>query len=100
MLQQREATEHEVAVNTLPQLTIVSHAVVEAEFARDVMSLIGLAVAPLNAEDFLQRYDVGVNLLQHAYDSRGVEPPINPDAFMHVVSDYSKFIALLHLELI
>jgi hypothetical protein len=62
------------------------------------MRLIGLAVAPLDTEDFLQRYNVGVNLLQHTYDSRGVEPPVNPDAFMHVVSDYSKFIALSHLE--
>src|SRR5262245_45420282 len=93
--QQREAAEHEVAVNSLPQLTVMSHAIVKAQFARDVMRLIGLAVAPLYAEDFLQRDDVGLNLLQHAYDSLRAEPPINSDTFMHVVSDDSKFIALL-----
>src|SRR5262245_28945515 len=91
--EQREPAEHEVAVDPLLQFTVMSHAIVEAQLARDEMRLIRLAVAPLNAEDLLQGYDVGVNLFQHTYDSRGVEPPINPDALMHVVSNDSKFIA-------
>src|SRR5262245_43661471 len=61
-LDQRETAEHEVAINSLLQFTVMSHAVVETQFVRDEMSLVGLAVAPLNAVDFLQRYDVGVNL--------------------------------------
>ena len=95
--ERRKAAEREVAVNSLPQLAVMPHTIVEAQSARDEMSLIGLAVAPMNAKDFLQRHDVGVNLFQHTYDSRGVEPPINSDALMHVVSDNSKFIALSHI---
>ncbi len=78
----------------------MSHAVVETQLARDEMRLIGFAVAPLNAEHLLQRYDVGVNLFQDTDDSRGVETPVNPDAFVHVVSDNSKFTDLSHSRLI
>jgi hypothetical protein len=60
------------------------------------MSLIVFTIAPLNAEDFLRRHGVGVNLFQHTYDPRRVESSINPDAFVHVISGDSKFTDLTH----
>src|SRR5262245_43615658 len=58
----RKAAEHEVAVNASPQFAVMPHAVIEVQSARHEMSLIVFTGAPVNAEDFLQRHDVGVNL--------------------------------------
>jgi len=94
--EQRKAAQREVAVNSSPQLAVMPHTIVETQSARYKMSLIIFTGTPMNAEDFLQRHDVGVNLFQHTYDPRGVESPINPDAFVYVVSDDSKFADLTH----
>jgi hypothetical protein len=55
-----------------------------------------VTVAPMNAEDFFQRHGLGVYLFQRTYDPRGVESSINPDAFMRVISNDSKFTVLAH----
>src|SRR5215475_1281703 len=97
------------------------HAIVEAQRARDEMRLIVFAVGPravaspsvaspsvvspsvvspsvvsIDTKHLLQSHDVGVNLFQDTDYTSWVEPPVDPDAFVYVVSDNSEFTDLSH----
>ena len=91
-----ETAEHKVAVYSALQFTGVSHAIFEAQFARDEMRLIIFIIATLDAMDLLQRHNVGVNLFQDADDSSGTESAVKPNTFMHVVSNDSKLAGFFH----
>src|SRR5262249_42359377 len=102
------------------------HAIVEAQRARDDMRLIVFAVGPravaspcvvpssgvspsvvspsvvypsvvsIDTKHLLQSHDVGVNLFQDTDYTSWVAPPVDPDAFVYVVSDNSEFTDLSH----
>src|SRR5215468_1468810 len=59
-------------------------------------SVVSPSVVSIDTKHLLQSHDVGVNLFQDTDYTSWVEPPVDPDAFVYVVSDNSEFTDLSH----
>ena len=71
--------------------TVFTETIMEAEFPSDELRLVFLGRA-LNAQNFLQCYDVRVDFAQDFHNACGLHAAIEPSALVNVVGQGSKTI--------
>lgn len=86
----RRPAQNDVAVATAFQPPVFAKNEIETEFIRNEPCLVFDRIGVFDAQNFLERDDVGIDLLQDLDDSLRSSPPIHSPAFMNVVCDDSQ----------
>jgi len=87
---ERKPAENSVAVGPTSQSSILTDAKIKTEFLGDRMYLVVFARRLIHADNFLERDDVGIDLLQHFGNSFRPHLAVEPLALMNVVGCNAK----------
>ncbi|HMB83564.1 MAG TPA: hypothetical protein VKI40_05865, partial [Terriglobales bacterium] len=86
---QWKPTEQQVAVCPAVESAVFTKAEIEAKFCGNKVRLIFLALS-VNAQNFLKRDDIRINLMQHFHDASWVHPPVESAALVNVICQNPK----------